>query len=887
MPSKVRCRARRSLLPGSAPALAVSLTLTLGTGTASAESTSPSMQRAQTLVSQMTLAEKATQLQHDSPAIPRLGIPAYNWWSEGLHGVARADIATVFPQAIGLAATWDEPLMQRVARAIGSEFRAKFLGTVGADGSSGLYRGLTVWSPNVNIFRDPRWGRGQETYGEDPYLSSRMGVAFIQGLQGPDPARPLVSAAVKHFAVHSGPEADRHHEDVQVSPRDLVDTYLPAFHAAVTQGRAESVMCAYNAVNGVPACASEDLLQRRLRDEWKFQGHVVSDCGAIADIHMEGAHHHVKTPEAAVALAVRAGTDLICDFAGNKTAAPATTVAAVRQGLLSEAELDRALHRLLDVRLRLGLLAPAGERPFPEITARDVDTPAHRALNLESARRSLVLLKNDGMLPLRTPPRRIAVIGPNGDSADALIGNYNGTPSRPITLAAGLKARYPQARIDVVEGTGWVAPPLEDLRVAVALCADAGCHQAGLRLERFANLRLEGAPISTALTPQAVFRWGWPDAHDRQESARWSGFVRAGESGEHLFRLKGNRGYRLWIDGQLVVDLWDIAWPTSTRGVALKAGQTYAVRVEALQTGWEGEQRLQWSRPGASDEAALSAARHADLVVFASGLTWELEGEEMTVLAPGFAGGDRTGIDLPAPQLRLLERLAALQRPLVVVNFSGSPMSFGAATRQAAAIVQAWYPGGEGGQAVAELLAGDFSPSGRLPLTFYRSVEQLPPFKDYGMQGRTYRWFKGEPAFPFGHGLGYARFAYADLTLGSRRVAAGQGTTLSVLLKNEGTREAAEVVQVYARRPGPEAPERTLVAFRRVVLQAGEVRRLRFEIDAKAMSVVQANGSREVTDGPVELWVGGGQPVSAITGVRAAGLARTLRVIGRANLPAF
>ncbi len=886
MPSKVRCRARRSLLPGSAPALAVSLTLTLGTGTASAESTSPSMQRAQTLVSQMTLAEKATQLQHDSPAIPRLGIPAYNWWSEGLHGVARADIATVFPQAIGLAATWDEPLMQRVARAIGSEFRAKFLGTVGADGSSGLYRGLTVWSPNVNIFRDPRWGRGQETYGEDPYLSSRMGVAFIQGLQGPDPARPLVSAAVKHFAVHSGPEADRHHEDVQVSPRDLVDTYLPAFHAAVTQGRAESVMCAYNAVNGVPACASEDLLQRRLRDEWKFQGHVVSDCGAIADIHMEGAHHHVKTPEAAVALAVRAGTDLICDFAGNKTAAPATTVAAVRQGLLSEAELDRALHRLLDVRLRLGLLAPAGERPFPEITARDVDTPAHRALNLESARRSLVLLKNDGMLPLRTPPRRIAVIGPNGDSADALIGNYNGTPSRPITLAAGLKARYPQARIDVVEGTGWVAPPLEDLPAA-ALCADAGCHQAGLRLERFANLRLEGAPISTALTPQAVFRWGWPDAHDRQESARWSGFVRAGESGEHLFRLKGNRGYRLWIDGQLVVDLWDIAWPTSTRGVALKAGQTYAVRVEALQTGWEGEQRLQWSRPGASDEAALSAARHADLVVFASGLTWELEGEEMTVLAPGFAGGDRTGIDLPAPQLRLLERLAALQRPLVVVNFSGSPMSFGAATRQAAAIVQAWYPGGEGGQAVAELLAGDFSPSGRLPLTFYRSVEQLPPFKDYGMQGRTYRWFKGEPAFPFGHGLGYARFAYADLTLGSRRVAAGQGTTLSVLLKNEGTREAAEVVQVYARRPGPEAPERTLVAFRRVVLQAGEVRRLRFEIDAKAMSVVQANGSREVTDGPVELWVGGGQPVSAITGVRAAGLARTLRVIGRANLPAF
>ena len=846
----------------------------------------PSMQQAQALVAQMTLAEKASQLQHESPAIPRLGIPAYNWWSEGLHGVARADVATVFPQAIGLAATWDTPLVQRVGDVIGTEFRAKFLNTIGADGSSGLYRGLTVWSPNVNIFRDPRWGRGQETYGEDPHLTSRMGVAFIQGLQGPDPNQPRVSAAVKHFAVHSGPEANRHREDVKVSPRDLVDTYLPAFHAAVTEGRAESVMCAYNAVDGVPACADQRLLQHYLRDEWKFQGHVVSDCGAVADIHMDWAHHHVKTPEEAVALAVRAGTDLICDFGGNKTAAPATTVAAVQQGLLSEAELDRALQRLFDLRLRLGLLAPAGQRPFAEITARDFDTPAHRALNLESARRSLVLLKNDGLLPLKTPPRRIAVIGPNADSVDALVGNYNGTPSKPITLLAGLKARYPEARIDFVEGTGWVAPPLEDLP-ASCLCADAACSRPGLHFERFANTQLEGAPSSTALTPQGVFKWGWPDAYDRKESARWTGFVRAGESGEHLFRLKGNRGYRIWIDGELVVDLWDIAWPTGTRGVTLKSGQTYALRVEALQTGWDGEQRLQWSRPGASDEAAVAAAREADLVVFASGLTWELEGEEMTVLAPGFAGGDRTRIELPAPQLRLLERLAALGRPLVLVNFSGSAMTFGAAMQKAAAIVQAWYPGGEGGQAVAELLAGDFSPSGRLPLTFYRSVEQLPPFEDYGMQGRTYRWFKGEVSFPFGHGLGYARFAYAQARLARSRVTAGQGTRLSVLLKNESSREAAEVVQVYAQRRSALAPERTLVAFRRVALRAGESRRLSFELDAKAMSVVQADGRRLVEAGPVWLWVGGGQPVAAATGVRASGQMLKLQVTGRAELPPF
>ncbi len=879
-----------------------------------AEPLTPSLQQAQALVAQMTLAEKASQLQHDSPAIPRLHIPAYNWWSEGLHGVARADVATVFPQAIALAATWDTPLVKQVGDVIGTEFRAKFLNTVAADGSSGIYRGLTVWSPNVNIFRDPRWGRGQETYGEDPWLTSRMGVAFIQGLQGPDANQPRVSAAVKHFAVHSGPEADRHKEDVKVSPRDLVDTYLPAFHAAVTEARAESVMCAYNAVDGVPACANERLLKHYLRDEWKFQGHVVSDCGAVADIHADGAHHHVTTPEEAVAAAVRAGTDVICDFGSNKTAQPATTVAAVQQGLLSEAELDGALQRLFDVRLRLGLLGDiglrprgtaatsqggaallgsgpslrplAGQRPFPEITAHDFDTPAHRAVNLETARRSLVLLKNDGVLPLKAEPKRIAVIGPNADSVDALVGNYNGTPSKPVTLLAGLKARYPGARIAFVEGTGWVAPPLEDLP-AGSLCADAACSRAGLNFERFANLKLEGTPTSTTLTPQAVFKWGWPDAYDRQESARWTGFLRAGESGAHLLRLKGNRGYRIWIDGKLVVDLWDVAWPTSTRGVTLQAGQTYALRVEALQTGWDGEQRLQWSRPGASDEAALAAARDADLVVFASGLTWELEGEEMTVLAPGFAGGDRTRIDLPAPQQRLLERLAALGRPLVLVNFSGSAMAFGAATQQAAAIVQAWYPGGEGGQAVAELLAGDFSPSGRLPLTFYRSVEQLPPFKDYGMQGRTYRWFKGEAEFPFGHGLSYARFSYAQARLARSRVRAGQGTQLSVLLKNEGSQQAAEVVQLYAQRSGAMAPERTLVAFRRVVLRAGEARRISFALDAKATSLVQADGRRVVEAGPVQLWVGGGQPVAAVTGVRTAGQMLKLQVTGRAELPPF
>jgi beta-glucosidase len=840
-----------------------------------------SLARAQALVARMTLEEKASQLQHASRAIPRLGIPAYDWWNEGLHGVARAGVATVFPQAIGMAATWDVPLIERVGEVVSTEFRAKYRKGVAADGSTGGYGGLTVWSPNVNIFRDPRWGRGQETFGEDPYLTSRMGVAYIRGLQGPDANQPRVAAAVKHLAVHSGPEADRHREDVHPSKRDLVETYLPAFHAAVTEGRAESVMCAYNAVDGVPACASKALLQDTLRTAWKFKGHVVSDCAAVADIHLDWAHHYVKTPEEAVASAVKAGTDVICDFGSNPTSDPATTVAAVKKGLLSEAELDRALHRLFDVRIRLGLLEPAESRPFPQITAQDFDTPEHRALNLEVARRSLVLLKNDGLLPLKASPKRIAVIGPNADSVDALVGNYNGTPSKPITLLAGLKARFPESRIDFVEGTGWVAPPLEDLRAA-SLCMNADCSRPGLKLEHFGNITLQGEPTSVTTTPQAVLQWGWPNAYDRKESVRWSGFVRAAETGEHLFRLKGNRGYHIWLDGQEIVNLWDIAWPTSTRGVPLQAGKTYAIRVEARQTGWDGELRLQWSRPGSNDESALAAAREADLVVFASGLTWAYEGEEMTVLAPGFAGGDRTSIELPLPQRRLLERLAGLGKPLLLVNFSGSSMNFGAATQKAAAIVQAWYPGGEGGQALAELAAGDFSPSGRLPVTFYASVDQLPPFKDYGMQGRTYRYFQGEALYPFGHGLSYTRFGYSNARIGKAAVKAGQGTTLSVTLKNDGPRDGAEVVQLYAARPGLPAPLRALVAAQRVALRAGETRRLTFQLDPKAMSRVRADGQRVVEPGEVKLWVGGGQPVA-----QTAGQALTLKVNGSATIAPF
>ncbi|GJI90502.1 glycoside hydrolase family 3 C-terminal domain-containing protein [Duganella hordei] len=872
--------------PYRSAAIAAAVAITLSCPALAVPAGADAGQRARDLLARMTLEEKASQLQHDSPAIARLAIPGYNWWNEGLHGVARAGNATVFPQAIGLAATWNGPLVARVADTVATEFRAKYLEAVAADGGSGIYRGLTVWSPNVNIFRDPRWGRGQETYGEDPYLTSRIGVAYVRGLQGDDPGAPKVSATVKHFAVHSGPESDRHREDIHPSPHDLVETYLPAFHATVTEGKALSIMCAYNAVDGVPACASESLLKDYLRGAWKFQGHVVSDCGAVADIHSDGAHRYTGTPEQAVAAAIKAGTDVFCEFGGAPTAAPATTVRAVRQGLLSEADLDRAVLRLLEARIRLGLLATPDQRPFKQITAKDYDTLANRGLNLETARQSLVLLKNDGLLPLQRAPRRIAVIGPNADSVDALVGNYNGTPSRPITVLQGIRARFPNAQVNYVEGTGWVAPPLQDVPAA-SLCLDEACTQPGVKLERFDNLGLEGAPAAVQTIPRAEFRWGWPDAYDRKSSARWSGYLRATESGVHNFRLKSNQGYRIRIDGQLVTDLWDLAWPTSKTELSLTAGKVYRIEVEAQQAGWDGAQQLQWTKPSFDDTAALEAARQADLVVYVSGLNWQLEGEEMTVRAPGFAGGDRTSIDLPAPQEALLERLGALGRPLVLVNLSGSAMALNWADGKVPAIIQAWYPGGEGGQAIAELIAGDYSPAGRLPVTFYKSAADLPPFKDYGMQGRTYKYFKGVPLYPFGHGLSYTHFSYAAGAATPKALCARCDVKLTVDVKNDGPRAGDEVVQMYVTRPGDAAPNSTLIGFARVTLKPGERRQVSFTLDGKALSTVDAAGKRSVEAGPATVWIGGGQPAGPTVARPSSGVKLQLTVKGRRDLPPF
>jgi beta-glucosidase len=832
--------------------------------------------RALDLVSRMTNEEKVAQLMNDAPAIPRLGVPAYEWWSECLHGVARAGVATVFPQAIGLAATFDVPLVHEMATVIGDEARAKHHQFV-RQGKRGRYMGLTFWSPNINIFRDPRWGRGHETYGEDPFLTGRLGVAFVKGLQGEDPRYYKVIATAKHYAVHSGPEPDRHHFDARPTERDLWETYLPAFRDLVREGKAASVMSAYNRVNGESATASRRLLIDILREQWGFDGYVVSDCGAVDDIFLR--HKIVPTAEEGTALALTRGCDLEC---GSSYKALGR---ALDQGLVKEGALDLALERLMLARMKLGMFDPPELVAYARIPYSRNDAPEHDRLARKIARESIVLLKNDGVLPLKKDLGTIAVVGPTADDLMSLLGNYNGTPSHPVTVLAGLRAAVsPRTRVVYARGTDLVEGR-QDPRAAEAISPAylrpaPGSREPGLAAAYFRGQAFEGEPVVTRVDPKVDFRWyrGAPTDEpvargelpaDRAlpsdgYSVRWTGVLVPPESGEYELVVTGNDGVRLLVDGKKVLEDWTettVARAVSAT-VRLEAGKEHALVLEYYEALRDAEVRLGWRLPsaGAPFDAAVAAARAADAVVFVGGLTAEVEGEEMRVAYPGFAGGDRTDIELPGVQAKLLEAVHATGKPVVLVLTTGSALAVRWAKEKLPAIVVAWYPGQQGGAAVADVLFGDANPGGRLPVTFYESAAQIPAFDDYRMEGRTYRYFRGEPLWPFGHGLSYTRFEYSDLRLSAESLGAAGRLEVSVDVKNVGPRDGDEVVQLYARATSasPTAALRSLRGFERVSLKAGEQKRVEFTLvpQRDLAAYDEARKALAVAPGAFEIEVG-------------------------------
>ncbi|PYX80792.1 MAG: glucan 1,4-alpha-glucosidase [Acidobacteria bacterium] len=851
----------------------------------------PVEERVNDLVSRMTLQEKVSQLGHTADAIPRLGVPQYDWWNEGLHGVARAGNATVFPQAIGMAAMFDEPLLRQIADVISTEFRAKYVERMHSDGSTDWYRGLTVWSPNINIFRDPRWGRGQETYGEDPYLTSRLGMAFVSGLQGDDSKYLKTVATPKHFAVHSGPETTRHIVDVIASKHDMEDTYLPAFHATLMDAKAESVMCAYNSLNGQPACANNDLLKTHLRGDWGFKGYVVSDCGAVTDIF--AGHHYTKTLEEAAAASFRAGTDLICGVPPQERVKSEKDALkkAVQQGILPESVLDGALRRLFSARFRLGLFDPPPMVTWSKITAAENDTQEHRQLALQAARESLVLLKNQNdFLPLKKTYKNIAVLGPNADSVDALVGNYNGTPSKPVTLLAGIKKRFAGSNVVYVKGTGLTGPATEAVP-SDALFTGVDRKQHGLKAEYYSNPKLEGTPTMSRTDANVNFEWAYSGVTSelvRNFSVRWAGVVVPPKTGDYLIGFTGEDGYRVWLDGNLIVEDWTRHRPATnqTKQLHLEAGHAYPIKIEYFQLIRGSEARLIWGLLGKAQQDAVDAARRADLVVMAMGLSPRIEGEEMKVDAEGFAGGDRTTIDLPAPQQKLLERVYAMGKPVVLVLMGGSAIAVNWADEKLPAIVDAWYSGEEGGTAIAEMLAGDFSPSGRLPVTFYKSVDQLPAFEDYAMAKRTYRYFAGEALYPFGYGLTYTSFTYMNAKVNQPSVPADGSVSVTVDVSNSGRLAGDEVVQLYLAHPGvPGAPLRALQGFQRVHLEPGQTKTVTFDLTNRQLGVVDEAGTHRILPGKVQVWIGGGQPVSRAGLGRTGGAETQFTITGESTLP--
>ncbi|MBW1298914.1 glycoside hydrolase family 3 protein [Aquimarina litoralis] len=819
-------------------------------------------ERANDLISHMTLSEKVSQMRYDAPAIERLGVPAYNWWNECLHGVARAGKATVFPQAIGMGATWNAPLLFDVGTVISDEARAKHHRFI-KENRRGIYQGLTFWTPNINIFRDPRWGRGQETYGEDPYLTSRMGVNFIKGLQGDDPNYLKVVATAKHFAVHSGPEKSRHEDNYHTSDRDLKETYLPAFEAAIKEANVQSVMCAYNRYRDEACCGSNLLLNDILRKEWGFDGYVVSDCWAINDFWEPNKHELVETPAEASALAVNRGTDLNCGNAFDPNLND-----AVLKGLVDEAKVDLALARLMEARFKLGMFDAEESVSWSKIPYEVVCSEKHYQLSEETAKESMVLLKNENKtLPLKKDIKSIAVIGPNANAKQVLLGNYHGTPLNHITPLAAIKQKLPNAKVYYARGShiakGW--PLLLPIPSSVLKNGD----NVGLKGEYFDNKEWKGTPKVTRIDSIINFIWvskkPFENATSDNFSVRWTGKIVPEESGNYRIGLRASSAGKLYVNDSLRVEFKDDHEP-KMRYLDMKmvAGESYDIKIDYYNYHTDPQAQLLWSKLEEDLIApAIEAAKKSEVVVLCLGLSPDIEGEEMPVVLDGFDKGDRSEISLPKSQIDLMKEIHALGKPTVLVLMNGSALAINWADENVPAILEAWYPGEFGGKAIADVLFGDYNPAGRLPVTFYKSVEDLPDFKSYDMTNRTYKYFKGEPLYPFGHGLSYTNFTYEGMEI-PESIKANEDIPVTVQITNAGDVDGDEVVQLYLSHTNQDnGAVHSLIGFQRINIKSGETKKVNFTVTPKQYTQITADGKEQIELGEIQLHIGGKQPDSA------------------------
>jgi beta-glucosidase len=813
--------------------------------------------RVDDLVSRMTLEEKVSQLLFEAPAIDTLGIAAYNWWNECLHGVARAGRATVFPQAIGLAATWDKDLMYEMADVVSTEARAKY-NDFQSKGKRGIYQGLTFWSPNINIFRDPRWGRGMETYGEDPYLSGEMGTQFITGLQGNDPDYLKVIATAKHYAVHSGPEPLRHEFDAVISERDFRDTYLAAFKKTIQEGHAYSVMCAYNAYMGSPCCGSVPLQEEILRGELGFEGYIVSDCEAIRDFY--NGHGVVKTPEEASAMAVLSGTDLNCGSTYHNL------LEAVKKGHIAETDIDVSVKRLMTARMKLGMFDPEEDVPWSDLSTELIACQKHSRVALEMARKSMVLLKNDGTLPLSPDLEKIAVIGPNAQDVEVMYGNYNGTAVDPVTPLDGIKDKFENSRVRYALGCAHAEglPFFETIPKEVLFTTSA-LEENGLKAEYYNGKDFQGEAIVSRIDKAVDFYWWdttpYEELEDDNFCVKWAGYFVPEKSGTYAIGCEA-KYFMLTIDDEQLMWHSNIHHPNKkSQNIELKKGQAYKIELKSWDDQGDALCRLIWAPPANKNLAkeAIEIAEWSDHVLMFMGLSPRLEGEEMNVEVDGFNGGDRTKLHLPKIQHELIKKIAAVGKPITLVLLNGSAVSVQWEKQNIPAILEAWYPGEAAGEAIADILIGDYNPAGRLPVTFYNSVDDLPPFENYDMAERTYRYYTGDVLYPFGHGLSYSTFEYISLQLDQTEIDAGASVTVSVEVSNTSEINGEEVVQIYIRDVEAEdgRPLLDLRGFERIMIKAGETKTIDIVLDKEDFEYYNVSkGEYTVESGRYEIYAG-------------------------------